>query len=88
MMSAGKYMALALALLLPGCSLAPNYVRPEAPVAQAWPDDFMPAGTVLAQPSEAVAADIGWKQFFTDPHLQHLIGAGQQPRSARLGPEH
>ncbi len=73
MMSAGKYMALALALLLPGCSLAPNYVRPEAPVAQAWPDDFMPAGTVLAQPSEAVAADIGWKQFFTDPHLQHLI---------------
>lgn len=73
MMSAGKYMALALALLLPGCSMAPNYVRPEAPVAQAWPDGFMPAGTVLAQPTEAMAADIGWKQFFTDPHLQRLI---------------
>lgn len=73
MMSAGKYMALALAVLLPGCSMAPNYVRPEAPVAQAWPDDFMPAGTVLAQPTEAMAADIGWKQFFTDPHLQRLI---------------
>lgn len=73
MMSAGEYMALALAVLLPGCSMAPNYVRPEAPVAQAWPDDFMPKGTVLAQPSEAVAADIGWKQFFTDPHLQRII---------------
>lgn len=73
MMSAGKYMALALAVLLPGCSMAPDYVRPEAPVAQAWPDDFMPEGTVLAQPSEAAAADIGWKQFFTDPHLQRII---------------
>lgn len=73
MMPAGKYMAFALAVLLPGCSMAPNYVRPEAPVAQAWPDDFMPKGTVLAQPSEAVAADIGWKQFFTDPHLQRII---------------
>lgn len=48
MMSA-KYMALALAVLLPGCTMAPNYVRPEAPVADAWPDDLMPKGTVLAQ---------------------------------------
>ena len=45
MMSA-KYMALALAVLLPGCTMAPNYVRPEAPVAEAWPDDLMPKGTV------------------------------------------
>ena len=73
MMSAGKYVALALAVLLPGCTMAPNYVRPEAPVAEAWPDDLMPKGTVLAEPSDKDAADIGWKVFFTDPHLQKLI---------------
>ena len=45
MMSA-KYMALALAVLLPGCTMAPNYVRPEAPVAEAWPDDLMPLSLI------------------------------------------
>lgn len=72
MMSA-KYMALALAVLLPGCTMAPNYVRPEAPVTEAWPDDLMPKGTVLAQPTEQSASEIGWKTFFTDQHLQRLI---------------
>ena len=72
MMSA-KYMALALAVLLPGCTMAPNYVRPEAPVAEAWPDDLMPKGTVLAQPTDQLASEIGWKTFFTDQHLQRLI---------------
>lgn len=28
--------ALALALTIAGCSLAPNYQRPEAPVAASW----------------------------------------------------
>ena len=65
MMSA-KYMALALAVLLPGCTMAPNYVRPEAPVAEAWPDDLMPNGTVLAQATDQLASEIGWKTFFTD----------------------
>lgn len=73
MMSAGKYMALALAVLLPGCTMAPDYVRPEAPVSQAWPDDLMPSGVVLAHVSDRMAADMGWTQFFTDPHLQNLI---------------
>lgn len=59
MMSA-KYMALALAVLLPGCTMAPNYVRPEAPVAEAWPDDLMPKGTVLAQATDQLASEIGW----------------------------
>ena len=73
MMSAGKYMALALAVLLPGCTMAPNYVRPESPAAQAWPDDLMPGGAALAQPSDKDAADMGWKTFFTDPSLSKLI---------------
>ena len=73
MMSA-KYMALALAVLLPGCTMAPNYVRPEAPVAEAWPDDLMPKGTVLAQATDQLASEIGWKTFFTDhPPLTNIL---------------
>lgn len=67
-----KHMALGLAALMAGCTMAPDYVRPEAPVAQTWPDDLLP-GTELAKPSDRLAADIGWKTFFADAGLQKLI---------------
>lgn len=53
------------ALLLGGCTMAPHYERPAAPVAAAFPT----AGGTGA----ASAADIGWREFFTDPRLQKLI---------------
>ena len=67
-------MTAAAALLLAGCSLAPDYERPAAPVPAALPQ----AGTTLAGvgPTAADApvwADIPWQQFFTDPTLQGLI---------------
>lgn len=67
-------MTAAAALLLAGCSLAPDYERPSAPVPAALPQ----AGTTLAGvgPTAADApvwADIPWQQFFTDPTLQGLI---------------
>ena len=58
-----KLTALAAALLLAGCSMAPKYERPEAPVPQFFPND--PAQTV-GQPA---AAQIAWQDFFTDPRL-------------------
>jgi outer membrane protein, multidrug efflux system len=58
---------LAASLALAGCaSLAPTYQRPVAPVASQWPV----AQTTTA---EAQAADIGWRDFFTDPKLQGLV---------------
>ncbi|KVL32647.1 multidrug transporter, partial [Burkholderia territorii] len=60
-----------------GCTLAPHYTRPDAPVAQAYP-----AGGVYAtQPGAAgarsangqAATAIGWREFFVDPRLQRLI---------------
>ncbi|WP_175658686.1 TolC family protein, partial [Burkholderia oklahomensis] len=61
-----------------GCTLAPRYERPAAPVSGAFPTD----GVYAAQPGAAsgarsangqTAADIGWREFFVDPRLQRLI---------------
>ncbi|HHX4191515.1 TPA: TolC family protein, partial [Burkholderia contaminans] len=69
--------ALAVALFAAGCTMAPHYKRPDAPVAQAYP-----AGGVYAtQPGAAgarsangqAATAIGWREFFVDPRLQRLI---------------
>ncbi|KAA5841150.1 transporter [Pseudomonas sp. GW456-L14] len=52
--------------LLGGCiNLAPEYQRPEAPVAEQW----LPGSK--ASTGEA-AADIHWQQFFTDSRLTRL----------------
>jgi multidrug efflux system outer membrane protein len=61
--------ALLAAGVLTGCSLAPKYARPDAPVANVYPDS-------MAAPAEKNArhtADIGWREFFPDPRLQALI---------------
>jgi len=56
---------------LTGCTLAPKYQRPAAPIAQAWPKNS--AAKNHANQTNAVA-DIGWREFFRDPRLQQLIG--------------
>lgn len=58
------------AFVLSGCSLIPDYQRPEAPVAAQFPQG--PAYSSNQAPSQA-AAEQGWKQFFHDPALQQLI---------------
>ncbi len=59
------------ALLLAGCSLEPDYVRPATSVPASWP-----AGAAYgAQPAADTTADaIAWRDFFTDPALRRLIG--------------
>lgn len=61
--------ALAVAVLLGGCTLAPHYERPVAPIATAYPESTATPAAVAAPP----AADLGWKDFFGDPRLQRLI---------------
>lgn len=58
------------AAVLSGCSLIPDYQRPEAPVATQYPQGpaYEPA-----KATEQSAAEQGWKQFFHDPELQQLI---------------
>lgn len=57
------------ATLLAGCSFIPTYERPTAPVPAAYP-----LAGAEAQPDVRAAADIDWKDYFTDPRLQRLIG--------------
>ena len=68
-----KSIALAAlaAVTLTGCTLAPKYQRPAAPVAQTWPKDA--AALSRGNQTNAVA-DIGWREFFRDPRLQQVIG--------------
>lgn len=61
-----RWIQVLLAALLGGCSLAPSYERPPAPVPAQWPADTDPSGT----------ASVGaWPEFFKDPQLQRLIAA-------------
>lgn len=54
--------------LFSACTMAPHYERPAAPVAGGWGNV-----TATGDTGSAVAADIGWRDFFTDPQLQTLI---------------
>ncbi|MGO2132706.1 MAG: efflux transporter outer membrane subunit [Halomonas sp.] len=57
-----------LSVTLAGCtSLAPEYIRPIAPIADTWP------ATQIGD-SEAISVDgLGWKEFYADKRLRQLI---------------
>lgn len=58
----------ALSMLLGGCSFAPVYQTPEVPLSERW------VGVALqAQKNTVAPAELGWREFFTDPRLQVLI---------------
>ncbi|ANN68156.1 efflux transporter outer membrane subunit [Bordetella bronchialis] len=85
-------LATALAAALGGCTLAPKYERPAAPVQADWPDQpkltyggydkattaGMQPASALSPASDVAAADIGWRDFFHDPRLQALIALALQ----------
>jgi outer membrane protein, multidrug efflux system len=67
-------VATLLALAAGGCTLAPEYQRPELPVADTLPMPQSQAKTGV--PSQAALSDIaglGWRDFFADPVLQELL---------------
>ncbi len=73
-------LATGLALAPVGCTMAPKYHRPAAPVPNQWPTN---AG--LTQAVAPAAAQLKWQQFFTDAKLQKLITlALQNNRDLRL----
>jgi outer membrane protein, multidrug efflux system len=74
-------MAAAVALFAAGCTMAPKYERPAAPVDQTFPTggiyDRQPDGASSGSPSgsaqEKPAVDIGWRDFFVDARLQQIV---------------
>lgn len=63
-----KSLIIALGTALAGCSLMPDYQRPEPPVAAQWPQTAQPDGV-------RKAAELDWRSFFPDQKLQALIAA-------------
>jgi multidrug efflux system outer membrane protein len=57
--------------LLSGCSLIPDYQRPDAPVAADWPQGA--AYGDAAREGSTPAADLQWQAFFRDPALRQLV---------------
>ena len=65
-MSRPSCIVLALALVLSGCTMIPQYERPAAPVAAQYPG--------LAETrKESAASDIAWQNFFAEERLKKLI---------------
>ncbi|NTU43034.1 MAG: AdeC/AdeK/OprM family multidrug efflux complex outer membrane factor, partial [Nitrospirales bacterium] len=69
-----RYITTGLCLLsLAGCAtMAPEYSRPAAPVAEAWPKGPSYQGQTVAFSQKSVA-DIHWQEFFVDMQMQKLI---------------
>ncbi|MGE4405066.1 efflux transporter outer membrane subunit [Pseudomonas sp.] len=66
--------ALATALLLVGCSLAPTYHRPDAPIPGQWTDGAKASQSGAATtPAASAAATLDWQTFVTDETLRKLI---------------
>ncbi|WP_353191204.1 efflux transporter outer membrane subunit [Pandoraea pnomenusa] len=73
-----------LVALLGGCTLAPTYERPAAPMPTTY-EAAPSAADVHLSLAQPLAADADWAQVFTDPGLQTLIRkALAQNRDLRL----
>lgn len=62
---------LAGVLAVAGCSLAPDHQTPSLPVAAVYPVD---RGHQPANAESLTATAIVWRDYFTDPYLQAVIG--------------
>ncbi len=63
---------LATCVCLTGCTMAPTYDRPKAPIPDAWPGGAV-SPQQAGKPPDQEAADLPWQSFFVDPQMQGLI---------------
>jgi multidrug efflux system outer membrane protein len=73
-----------LALIPAGCTMAPKYERPAAPVPAEWPGGAAYTNQQTAG-NAPTAPDLNWREFFTDVKLQRVISAAlTNNRSLRI----
>lgn len=64
--------------ILSSCSMAPIYVRPDAPIENQFPGN-------TDSSTKTPASEIGWNEFFREPRLKALIAAAiENNRDLRL----
>ncbi|MCX5718168.1 MAG: efflux transporter outer membrane subunit [Nitrospirae bacterium] len=66
------HLIMGVLICLVGCSLAPKYTKPAAPVPADWPTGEAYKGTKAAAGAPA-ASELRWQEFFTDTKLQQII---------------
>jgi len=70
-----RWLSLLLAVIglaLSGCSLAPEYTRPQAPVPGQWPQGKA-YKDARSTPAPKPVAELKWEDFFTDQQLRQII---------------
>ena len=71
-MKTNRFLLLgAIFVFVGGCSLAPEYRRPEAPVPDGWPTGAAYSETASAD--ALPAAELPWREFIADERLQQVI---------------
>ncbi len=67
------FLLAGITVLPSGCTMAPKYARPDAPVPAEWPSGpaYAPTGSAT---NGLAAPDLNWREFFTDEKLQQVIG--------------
>lgn len=58
-------------LLLCGCTMAPKYTRPDAPVPSEWPKGAAYA-EIKSPASAQLASELPWTEFITDERLHKV----------------
>ncbi len=71
-MNRNLLLTIGMFVFLTGCTLAPRYTRPEAPVPAGWPTGAAYKETP-ARSGTPTANELPWREFFTDDRLQKVI---------------
>lgn len=66
------FLAAGVIFIFSGCSLAPKYTQPEAPIQTEWPQGEAYRASQSATEVPAVS-ELGWQEFFADAQLQKII---------------
>jgi outer membrane protein, multidrug efflux system len=65
-------LSFAALIFVGGCSLAPEYTQPSAPIPTEWPQGTAYKDSQATAETQA-AWKLSWQAFFTDPKLQRII---------------
>jgi multidrug efflux system outer membrane protein len=78
------FLLIGIAFGLGGCTLAPKYTRPAAPVPADWPKGAAYQETKPATGAPA-ASELNWQEFFPDERLRNIIATAlKNNRDLRL----
>lgn len=69
------WLVMTTALTLSGCSMVPDFMRPDLPTTAEWPTGvaYEDAQNTVSTESESLLAEVGWKDFFKDETLRSLV---------------